>query len=109
MVPLEEIMAKCPVVMTTAHFTGASVEERVMPIFDRKYYIVSVGLSDEGRSRYWQFSAKHDKERLVFVLNGEIITCPRMTNMDVSSLEIQPIWVKSDADKLADFINKRQK
>jgi hypothetical protein len=29
-----------------------------------------------------------------------------MVHMDVSSLTIDPIWVKADAEKLADAINK---
>ena len=108
-VPLDELLRNLPVVLTGSHFTNADVEERVEPLFDRRYYIVHMGLTDEGRSRYYQFSRVHDKERLAFILDGEILTCPRMDNMYVSSLSIEPIWVKADADRLADFINKHGK
>jgi hypothetical protein len=108
-VPLEELLANLPVVLNGSNFSGASVEERHEPLFDRRYYLVHVDLTDEGRSRYFQFSREHSDERLVFILDGEIMTCPRMDHMYVSSLTIEPIWVKADADKLADFINKQGK
>jgi hypothetical protein len=108
-VPMDELLANLPVALTGAHFSGADVEERHEPLFDRRYYLVHVDLTDEGRSRYFQFSRQHDEERLVFILNGEIMTCPRMDHMYVSSLTIEPIWVKADADRLADFINKQGK
>ncbi len=107
LVPLEEVMRNSPVVLTGAHFTSAQVEERKDPFLERTYFVVHVGLTDEGRSRYWQFSREHEQERLVFVLSNEVITCPKMVHMDVSSLTIDPIWVKVDAEKLAEAINKR--
>ena len=108
-VPMEELLKNCPVVLNGANFTGASVEEKIDPFLQRKYYAVTVDLNDEGRSRYWQFSSKHDKERLAFILDNEPLTCPRMDTMYVSSLTIDPIWIKADADRLADYINKQKK
>ncbi len=104
-VEVEEVLEECPTVLTEKHFTGARVEERKEPLFNRSYYIVHVSLAAEARSRYWQFSRDRDDERLVFILKDEIITCPQMKHMDVGTLEIQPIWVKSDATRLADYIN----
>jgi preprotein translocase subunit SecD len=100
-VPLEEILKTCPVVLTGAHFAGADIEESYEPFRDKAYWKVHVRLTDEGRSRYWQFSRTHDGERLVFVLKGEILTCPRMSHMNTSTLTIEPVWVKEDAEKLA--------
>jgi hypothetical protein len=104
-VPMEELMKECPVVLTGKHFTGASIEEKFEEFRGVPYYAIHLNLSGEGRSRYWQFSNVHDKERLVFILNNEVITCPRIENMYVSSFTIDPIWVKEDAKKLVDFIN----
>lgn len=99
-VPLEEIMKTCPVVLTGAHFRGATMSEDYEPFRDKRYYRVHVTLTDEGRSRYWQYSRDHDDERLVFVINGEILTCPKMSHMDTATLTIEPIWIKEDAEKL---------
>lgn len=104
-VDVQEVLRNCPVVLTTRHFTHADVEQRLEELFDRHYWVVNVYLTDEGRSRYEQFSRVHNKERLAFILGNEIITCPRMDHMDVSMLSIEPIWIQADAQRLADFIN----
>lgn len=108
-VSAETIVANCPVVLTGAQFAGARLEQRFEPLFDRQYWLVHVTLTPEGRSRYWQYSLKHAKERLVFVLKGEAITCPIMEHMDTSALSIEPIWVKADAQRLADYINAQRR
>ncbi|MBM3494180.1 MAG: hypothetical protein FJX72_07655 [Armatimonadetes bacterium] len=99
-VSIEEILRQCPVVLTGDHFGGADIEESYEPFRDKAYFRVHLRLTDEGRSRYWQFSRDHDGERLVFVLNGEILTCPRMSHMNTATLTIEPIWVKEDAERL---------
>ncbi len=114
-VPVEEVLANCPVVLTQGQFTGASVEQRkeiAPPPFDRTYWIVHIGLTEEGLSRFWQFSSQHEGERLAFILNGEVLTCTKMENTPppylyvfVHSLDVEPIWIKADADRLADYIN----
>ncbi len=108
-VPFEELIANSPVALVGKHFAGADIEQRIDPMFERKYYRVNLDLTEEGRSRYWQFSSRHDKERLAFILGGEVITCPRMENLDVSSLTIEPIWIKADAERLMNFINGQKK
>ncbi len=105
-VPIEELMQTCPVILTGRHFASAHVQYTGSDMFERKIYKLYLNLTEEGSSRYWQYSKGRDEQRLVFVLNGDdIISCPRMKHMKVSTLEIDPIWVESDADKLADFIN----
>src|SRR5688572_12991668 len=106
-VPTEEIMQTCPVILTGRHFASANVRYTGSDMFDRKIFKLYLNLTEEGSSRYWQYSKGRDEQRLVFVLDGDIISCPRMKHMKVSTLEIDPIWVESDADKLADFINKQ--
>ena len=107
-VPVEEIMKTCPVVLTGKHFSSAHVQYTGSDMFDRKIYKLHLNLTDEGSSRYWQYSRGRDDQRLVFVLDGDIISCPRMNHMKVTTLEIDPIWVEADANKLADFINGRK-
>jgi hypothetical protein len=108
-VPMPELLRECPKVLNGSHFSGASLEERADPLFERKYWLIHLNLTEEGRSRYWQFASKHADERAVFVLNNEVITCPRMANMFVTTLTIEPVWVKADAQKLADFINGQKR
>jgi len=105
-VPVEELMRDCPVVLTGKNFTGAWLEERTEVIINRPYWIVHLSLNDEGRSRYWQYSRQHDRESLAFVLGGEIIACPEMYHMNVNHLSIQPVWNKEDAQALVDHINQ---
>jgi preprotein translocase subunit SecD len=100
LVSVEEVLRVCPVVLNGKHFGGADMEESYEPFRDKPYWKVHLRLTDEGRSRYWQFSRDHDGERLVFVLAGEILTCPRMSHMDTATLTIEPIWVKEDAERL---------
>lgn len=113
-VPLEVVMKESPVVLTEAHFTGAWVEIRDDP-FRGEYYAVHISLNDEGHSRFWQYSSKHQGERLVFALKGEIITCTKMDNPPplylwtfTRSLCIEPIWVKEDANRFADYLNGKR-
>lgn len=107
-VPLEEMFARLPTVLTSRHFLSARVEQRPKDMFDRTYWVVHIELSDEGRSRYWQFSRVHDGEKLVFLLDGEVSICPIMRHMNTSSLTLEQYWVKADADRLAEFINRKK-
>lgn len=107
-VPMAEIFANCPAVLDARNFTGASVDEHYEPFLQKKYYSVNLDLTDEGRSRYWQFSSKHGGERLAFLLNSETITCAIMENMYVGTVTINPMWIKDDADRLANFINGKK-
>jgi hypothetical protein len=108
-VPVEEVLAKCPTFLLGSSFSGASMRESIEPLFARSYWSVDLQLTDEGRSRYWQFSRDHEDERSVFIVGGrEIITCPRMKNMNVSTLTIEPIWVEADAKRLVDLANGRK-
>jgi hypothetical protein len=110
-VPVTELMKNLPTVLSGQNFTSAWVEDKYEPFRESHFFIVHVSLTEEGRSRYYQFSREHDGERLVFILNGpagEISICPRMKHMDVGELEVEQFWVKADADKLADIINGKK-
>lgn len=107
-VPIEEILRTCPTVLRSEHFAGASLSEDYEPFRDKHYYKVHVRLTDEGRSRYWQYSRVHDGERLVFLLGTEILTCPRIVHMDTASLTIEPIWVKEDAERLVQALSGKK-
>lgn len=104
-VPMHELITNCPTVLLGRHFTNASMEEKSDPFLNRRFFVVHLGLSPEGRSRYWQMSLVHDQERVAFFLQGQVITCPRINHMDTRSLTIDPVWDESDAKKLVDYIN----
>jgi hypothetical protein len=107
-VSIEEVMQNCPTVLTGAHFTGARIDKKYEPFRDKNYWRIHLDLTEEGRSRYWQYSREHEGEKLVFVLNGEIVTCPEIKHMDIGTFTIDPIWVYEDVKKLADFINNQK-
>lgn len=107
-VEIDEIIKASPVVLTGKCFSSAEIEERYEPFRDVNYYAVHVSLTPEGSSRYWQYSRGHEKESLVFVIDKQALTCPKMEHMNTSSLTIEPIWVKADAQKLADVINRKK-
>lgn len=107
-VEVETVLKTCPVILTNAHITGATIEEGFDSFLNKPYYKLIISLSEEGSSRYYQFSEDHEQERLAFILDNEVIACPRMAHMYVDSLTINPIWIKADADRLADKINGKK-
>jgi preprotein translocase subunit SecD len=107
-VPMEELYKFCPTVLSGSSFSGASIEEDVRPVFEDHYWRVNVDLTPEGQSRYYQYSSKHEREKLAFIIGDEVLACPEMRAMNTSSLTLEPIWIKADAQRLADFINKKK-
>lgn len=107
-VRLEDLYKVCPTVMTGRHFSSASIEEDVRPVFEDKYWRVTVGLTPEGQSRYYQYSSKHEKEKLAFIIGDEVLACPEMNAMNTPSLTLEPIWIKADALRLVDLVNKKK-
>jgi len=104
---MDELFKVCPTVMTGSCFASASIEEDVRPVFEDKYWRVTVDLTPEGQSRYYQYSTKYENEKLAFILGDEVLACPEMRAMNTSSLTLEPIWIKADAKRLADLINKK--
>jgi hypothetical protein len=107
-VPMDELYKVCPTVLTGRNFVSASIEEDVRPVFEDHYWRVTVDLTPEGQSRYYQYSSKRDKEKLAFIVGDEVLACPEMRAMNTSSLTLEPIWVKADAQRLADLINHKK-
>ena len=107
----ETILASCPVVLRSEHFTGGSLEEKPVTLLQsKKMYIVHLDLSSEGRSRFYQWSRGHHNESLLFILDGEIMTAARVgTVLDVSDWQVGPITDEDSAKKLIDFVNHKTK
>ena len=108
-VEVAEVMQTCPVFMVGRTFKSASMHQQYDAFRDAPYWDINLDLTDEGSSRYFQFSGPHEGERAVFVLKNEIATCAKINHMNVGSLKLGPIWVKEDAQKLIDFINGQTK
>jgi hypothetical protein len=107
-VPMEVVLKTCPIILTNAQFTGATLDEGFDSFLNKPYYKVIISLTEEGSSRYYQFSQDHDQERLAFILGDEVMACPRMSHMYVDSLTIDPLWIKADAERLINMINGKK-
>src|SRR5206468_760364 len=85
-IPGENLVRVCPVVLTGAQFTGASLERHPPNLLTGETFTVSLFLTPEGRSRFYQWSREHSNESLVFILKGRVLTAGRVPyTLDVSS------------------------
>jgi hypothetical protein len=106
-IPGENLVRACPVVLTGAHFTGASLERHPPNLLTGETFTVSLSLTPEGRSRFYQWSRNHANESLVFVLKGRVLTAGRIRDtLDVNSWEITNLRDGQVAHELVDFVNK---
>lgn len=98
----------CPVVLTSQHFTDASIEEQPESLLQNATYKIHLGLTPEGRSRFYQWSREHTGENVVFVLNGDILLAGRVSQtLNVSDWTIGPVFDGEYAKRLVDFVNKK--
>lgn len=108
--PGVNVARSCPVVLTSQHFTDASIETHPKNLLQDETYTLHLGLTNEGRSRFYQWSRDHVNENLVFVLNGEVLMSGRVSQtLNVSDWTIGPVFNSDSAKKLADFINAQKK
>lgn len=106
-IPGGSLARSCPVVLTGKHFTHADIEEHPASVLRDKTYTLTLFLTPEGRSRFYQWTRDHAQESLVFVINGEVITAGRVAQtLDVNYWEIRNMPDKETAEKLANFINQ---
>ncbi len=108
-VPGDTLIQVCPVILTGAQFTDAWVEEQDQPLMGIKTYMLHMGLTDEGRSRFFQWSHDHAHEHVIYVLNGQVETAGRIQMvLDVNELEVGPLRDREAAYALADYLNHRK-
>jgi hypothetical protein len=109
-IPAENLIQVCPVVLTGKQFTDAWVEDKEEPLMGRTTYTVHMGLTDEGRSRFYQWSRNHLNEHVVFVLKGQVVTAGRMTMVLYNNTwDIGPLRDKKAAYDLADYLNGKNR
>ena len=69
-------------------------------------YRCHLHLTDEGRSRFFQWSSAHENENLVFILKHRVVAAGRIKQkMDVSSWEIGPLHDEETARALANYVS----
>jgi hypothetical protein len=106
--PAETMIHVCPVVLTGAQFTDAWVEEQDEPLMGIRTYMLHMGLTPEGRSRFFQWSHSHVNEHIVYVLKDQIATAGRIKMvLDVNELEVGPLRDKNSAYGLVNYLNNR--
>ena len=109
-IPAESLIATCPVVLNSSDFTSADLEENPPNAFDPKTFTLRLNLTSEGRSRFFQWSKKHENESLVFVLKHRVAVTGRVKDaMDVTYWEVGPLHDEEMAKALADYVNKKSK
>ncbi len=109
-IPADSLIVTNPVVLTSGNFTSADLEENPASVFDSKSYKVRLNLTPEGRSRFFQWSSKHENENLVFVLKHRVVTAGRIKQqMDVNSWDIGPIHDEEAAKELVSFVNSAKR
>lgn len=105
-IPADSLAVTSPIVLVGSDFTGADFEEHPASVFDGKTVTVTLHLSSEGRSRFFQWSSKHENENLVFVLQHRVVAAGRIKQkMDVSSWEIGPLHDVETAKALVEYVN----
>jgi hypothetical protein len=108
-VPGDVLVAACPVVLTGRHFSGAEIEEEDQPLLDSKTYTAHLYLTDEGRSRFYQWTHDHLAEHVVFILNGEVLAAARVNmTMNGDEWEVGPLRDGAAAKRLVDFVNSHR-
>ena len=104
-VPADTLIQACPIVLTEKQCSGASLEETQGSMLTPTTYTVHLNLTPEGRSRFFQWSHAHVNENVVFVLNGQIVAAPRITQpLNVSDFAISNIQDEKAAKSLVDYM-----
>lgn len=105
----DALAASCPIVLIGANFSGASYDENPPTMFDDKTYTIHLDLTDEGRSRFFQWSARHANESLVFLLKHRVVTAGRITDkMNVNEWDIGPVHDVETAKAIVDYVTRQK-
>ena len=103
------VARSCPVVLTSQHFTDASLDEHPESMLQNATYTIHLGLTSEGRSRFYQWSRDHQGENVVFVLNGDVLIAGRVSQtLNVSDWTVGPVFDGEYAKRLVDFVNRKK-
>ncbi len=103
------VARSCPVVLNSQHFTDASLDEHPETMLQNATYTIHLGLTAEGRSRFYQWSRDHQGENVVFILNGDILMAGRVSQtLNVSDWTVGPVFDGESAKRLVAFVNRKK-
>ncbi len=106
----ETLIVACPVILTEGQISSASLEEVPGNALTPTTYTIHLELSPEGRSRFFQWSHGHLNENVVFVLNGQVVAAPRITQpLNVNDFAINNVQDLKGAQSLVEFFKSRSK
>lgn len=97
----------CPIVLTGAQFSGASLDEHPETLLQGKTWTAHLYLTPEGRSRFYQWSHDHANEHLCFILGDQLVAAGRISQtLDVNEWELGPLRDGEAAKALVNYIEK---
>ncbi len=106
-IPAETLVLACPVVLTDKQIAGAWLEEVQGNLLTPTSYTIHLDLSPEGRSRFFQWSHEHVNENIAFVLNGQVVAAPRVTQtLNVSDFSVNNVQDKKAAQSVVDYLSQ---
>ncbi len=107
-IPADTLARVCPIALTGPQFNSATLEEQQSTLVGGKTWILHLGLTAEGRSRFYQWSHNHINENLVFVLNHEVLAAGRVPAvLDVDDWGLGPLHDEEAARKLEAYVRGR--
>lgn len=109
-VPGDVLAHSCPIVLTGAQFNSAYLEEHPATLVGGKTWTLHLGLTSEGRSRFYQWSHDHANENLIFILNHEVLAAGRIAGtLDVNEWGIGPLHDEQSAKQLEAYVNRNSR
>lgn len=97
----------CPVVLTGAQFSEASLDEQPETLLQGKTWTAHLYLTPEGRSRFYQWSHDHANEHLCLILGDQLVAAGRIQQtLNVNELELGPLHDGEAATALVNYIEK---
>ena len=109
-IPADTLARVCPIALTGAQFDGVRVEESPATLVGGKTWILHLGLTSEGRSRFYQWSHDHLNENLIFILNHEVLAAGRVTDtLDVNEWGVGPLHDEAAVRKLEAYVRSKLK
>ncbi len=108
-IPADTLESVCPVVLTDKQCTGASLEKLDGNMLTPTIYTIHLNLTPEGRSRFFQWSHSHENENVVFVLNGQVVAAPRISqSLNVNDFTISNVQDMKAANALVNYMNHQE-
>ena len=109
-IPADTLAKVCPIALTGAEFNSVRVDESPISLVGGRTWILHLGLTSEGRSRFYQWSHDHINENLIFILNHEVMAAGRVTDtLDVNEWGVGPLHDETTVRKLEAYVRSKMK